>query len=48
MDKAIRESRWLPPITAWHLAPQKARILPMLALSRSTGDAEVRQIFRTC
>jgi L-asparaginase/Glu-tRNA(Gln) amidotransferase subunit D len=38
----------VPVVAAWHLAPQKARILPMLALSRSPGGAEVRQIFRTC
>jgi L-asparaginase len=43
----IPEGRWLPPITAWHLTPQKARILLMLALSRSRDDAEVRRIFQT-
>jgi L-asparaginase type II len=47
VDQEIREGRWLPPITAWHLTPQKARILLMLALTRSREDAEVRRIFQT-
>ncbi len=46
VDQEIREGRWLPPITAWHLTPQKARILLMLALTRSRDDAEVRRIFQ--
>jgi len=45
-DNTAWEGRWIPPIMAPHLTPQKARILLMLALTR-TGDADaIRQIFK--
>lgn len=45
IDENILEGRWIPPIMAPHLTPQKARILLMLALTRSNDDAEIRRIF---
>ena len=45
IDENIHEGRWIPPIMAPHLTPQKARILLMLALTRSNDDAEIRRIF---
>ncbi len=46
IDRAAWEGRWIPPIMAPHLTPQKARILLMLALTRTRDDAELRGIFR--
>lgn len=46
IDKTAWEGRWIPPIMAPHLTPQKARILLMLALTRTRDDQEIRQIFR--
>ena len=46
IDKAVWEGRWIPPIMAPHLTPQKARILLMLALTRTGDDQEIRQIFK--
>lgn len=45
IDKKAWEGRWIPPIYATHLTPQKARILLMLALSRTRDDLEIRRIF---
>ncbi|MGE4070875.1 MAG: asparaginase [Lysobacterales bacterium] len=45
MDPGDWEGAWIPPIYAPHLTPQKARILLMLALSRTRDDLEIRQIF---
>lgn len=45
VDKAVWKGPWIPPIYAPHLTPQKARILLMLALSRTHDDLEIRQIF---
>lgn len=46
VDPKMWEGRWLPPISALHLTPQKARILLMLALTRSQDDSEIRRIFK--
>jgi len=46
IDPSQWEGRWIPPINAEHLTPQKARILLMLALTRSRDDLEIRRIFR--
>jgi L-asparaginase len=45
IDPSQWEGAWIPPIYAPHLTPQKARILLMLALSRTRDDLEIRQIF---
>ena len=46
IDPAAWAGRWIPPIMAPHLTPQKARILLMLALTRTRDDLEIRRIFR--
>jgi L-asparaginase len=46
IDAKAWEGRWIPPVNAEHLTPQKARILLMLALTRSRDDLEIRRIFR--
>jgi L-asparaginase/Glu-tRNA(Gln) amidotransferase subunit D len=46
IDFANTESTGPPPINAEHLTPQKARILLLLALTRSRDDLEIRRIFR--
>ena len=45
VDKAAWAGRWIPAILATHLTPQKARILLMLALSKTRDDTELRRIF---
>lgn len=46
IDRKAWEGHWIPPIMAAHLTPQKARILLMLALTRTSDDLEIRQIFK--
>ncbi len=46
IDRKAWEGPWIPPIMAAHLTPQKARILLMLALTRTSDDREIRQIFK--
>ena len=46
IDPRQWEGRWIPPINAEHLTPQKARILLMLALTRTRDDLEIRRIFQ--
>jgi L-asparaginase len=41
------EGRWIPPLPAQMLTPQKARILLMLALLQSTEREELERIFPT-
>jgi L-asparaginase len=45
IDEKSWEGPWIPPIVATHLTPQKARILLMLALGRTSDDLEIRKIF---
>ncbi len=40
------EGPWIPPLVAQFLTPQKARILLMLALTRTTDRDELEAIFR--
>jgi L-asparaginase/Glu-tRNA(Gln) amidotransferase subunit D len=42
---AAWEGRWIPPIEAQRLTPNKARILLMLALARTRDDAAIRRMF---
>jgi L-asparaginase len=39
--------RWIPGIAVQHLTPQKARILLMLALTRTREPPEIQRIFNT-
>ncbi len=43
IDRQAWEGRWIPPIMALHLTPQKARILLMLALTRSKSRSSSRR-----
>jgi L-asparaginase/Glu-tRNA(Gln) amidotransferase subunit D len=40
------ENSWPQSIMAAHLTPQKARILLMLALTRTSDELEIRQLFK--
>lgn len=46
IDDEAWEGPWIPPIVVAHLTPQKARILLMLALSKTRDDLEIREIFK--
>ena len=45
IDEQAWAGRWIPPIYAPHLTPQKSRILLMLALAHTQDDLEIRKIF---
>ena len=48
MDSAfVLGSPWLPSITVHHLTPQKARILLMLALTKTREPREIQRLFDT-